>query len=385
MGKKVDQAKKWLFWFSLILVGVIAYKMIDSLSGVFAVIGSFIDVIIPFIIAAILAYLLYTPSRAIEDAYGSSKLKFLKKHRRGLSVLTIYFIIIIIIFIIVNFIRPTITKNVVELASNLPNYYNSAIKFLKDLPEDTFWSQINVAEIVKTIEEFNISEVIIEWVSFENIGKYVKGIVGATNIIFDLFVVIVVSVYILLERKDIKNFSKNLLAAICDEKTYQKWMELYARTNNVFYKYISSQLLDGLLVGILSGIIMNIMGIKYATLLGLMIGIFNVIPYFGAIVAVVIAAIITIFTEGISTALWMTLIIIIVQQIDANVINPRILGNSLNVSPILVIFSTTLGGAYFGVPGMFLGVPTAALIKMFILDGIREKNRLKESEIVEEE
>lgn len=385
MGKKVDLAKKWLFWFSLILCGVIAYKMIDSLAGVFAVIGSFFDVIIPFVIAAIIAYLLYTPARAIEEAYGSAKLKFINKHRRGLSVLTIYFIIIIIIFIIVNFIRPTITKNVVDLANNLPNYYNSAIKFLKDLPEDTFWSQINIAEIVKTIEEFNISEVIVDWVSLENIGKYVKGIVGATNIVFDLFVVIVVSVYILLERKDIKNFTKNLLSAVCDDKTYQKLVELYERTNNVLYKYISSQLLDGLLVGILSGIIMNIMGIKYATLLGLMIGIFNVIPYFGAIVAVIIAAIITLFTEGISTALWMTLIIVIVQQIDANVINPRILGNSLNVSPILVIFSTTLGGAYFGVPGMFLGVPTAALIKMFIIDGIREKNILKEIEILEEE
>lgn len=385
MGKKADNVKKWIFWFSLVLCGVIAYKMIDSLSGVFEVIGSFFDVIIPFIIATILAYLLYTPSRAIEEAYGSSKIKFLNKHRRGLSVLTIYFIIIIIIFIIFNFIRPAITKNIVELASNLPNYYNSAVEFLKNLPEDTFWSKINIAEIVKTIEEFNISEVIIDWVSLENISKYVKGIVGATNIVFDLFVVIVVSVYILLERKDIKNFVKNLLSAICDEKTYRNWVELYDRTNNVFYKYISSQLLDGILVGILSGIIMNIMGIKYATLLGLMIGIFNVIPYFGAIVAVVIASVITIFTEGLTTALWMTLIIIIVQQIDANIINPRILGNSLNVSPILVIFSTTLGGAYFGVPGMFLGVPIAALIKMFILDGIKRKNKIKENEVVEEE
>lgn len=385
MGKKTEPVKRWLFWLSLVLVGVIAYKMIDSLSGVFKVIGSFIDVIIPFIIAAVLAYLLYTPSKAIEEAYKGSKLKFLRKHKRGLSVLTIYFIIIILIFIIINFIRPTITKNVVELANNLPHYYNSAIDFLKNLPEDTIWTQLNVTEIVKTIEEFNISEVIVDWVSLENIGKYVKGIVGATNIVFDLFVVIAVSVYILLERTDIKNFVKNVLNAVCDKETYQRWAELYSRTNNIFYKYISSQLLDGFIVGVVTGIIMNIMGIKYATLLGIMIGIFNIIPYFGAIVAVLIAAIITIFTEGITAALWMTLIIIIVQQIDANVINPRILGNSLNVSPILVIFSTTLGGAYFGIPGMFLGVPTAALIKIFILDFIKEKNELKESELQEVE
>lgn len=384
MGKRSEQIRKWLFYFSLLVATVISYKMIDKLSGVFEIIGSFIGILIPFIIAMILAYLLHTPCKAIEEAYNIDKLKFLKKHRRGLSVLTVYFIILIVLFIIINFISPIITKNVVELAGNLPNYYNSAIEFLKTLPEDTFWAKINITEIVKNIEEFNISEVIIDWVSFENIGNYIKGIVGAVNIVFDLFVVIVVSVYILLERKDIKNFVQNLMTAICDKETYDKWVNLYQRTNNIFYKYISSQFLDAIIVGILTGIVMNIMGIKYATLLGLMIGLFNIIPYFGAIVAVVISAIITIFTGGFTTALRMTLIVIIVQQIDANIINPRILGNSLNVSPILVIFSTTLGGAYFGVPGMFLGVPVASLIKVFVLDFIKEKNELKETELKEE-
>lgn len=385
MGKKADNIRKWLFLFSIVLASIVAYKMLDSLSGVFAAIRAFIGVLVPFIMAGVLAYLLYTPCRAIEETYNIDKLKFLKKHRRGLSVFTVYFIIVIIIFIIVNFVSPAITKNVIELANKLPNFYNSAIEFLKTLPEDTFWSQLNITEIVKSIEEFNISEVIIDWVSFENIGNYVKGIVGATNVIFDLFVIIVVSVYILLERKDIKNFVSNLMKAVCDNETYQKWINLYERTNNIFYKYISSQLLDGVIVGILTSIIMNIMGIEYATLLGIMIGLFNVIPYFGAIVAVAIAAVITIFTGGFTTALWMTIVVIIVQQIDANIINPRILGNSLNVSPILVIFSTTLGGAYFGVLGMFLGVPVAALIKIFILDFIKQKNEISNRELEEEE
>lgn len=385
MGKKADNVKKWLFMFSVILASIIAYKMIDSLSGVFSAIKAFIGVLVPFIMAGVLAYLLHTPCRAIEEAYNIDKLKFLKKHRRGLSVFTVYFIIVIIIFIIVNFVSPAITQNVIELANKLPNFYKSAIEFLKTLPEDTFWSQLNIAEIVKSIEEFNISEVIIEWVSLENIGNYVKGIVGATNVIFDLFVIVVVSVYILLERKDIKNFVSNLMKAICEEGTYQKWINLYERTNNIFYKYISSQILDGFIVGILASIVMNVMGIEYATLLGMMIGLFNVIPYFGAIVAVIIAAVITIFTGGFTTALWMTIVVIIVQQIDANIINPRILGNSLNVSPILVIFSTTLGGAYFGVLGMFLGVPIAALIKIFILDFIKQKNEVNNRELEEEE
>ena len=137
-------------------------------------------------------------------------------------------------------------------------------------------------------------------------------------------------------------------------------------------------------MGILTSIVMNIMGIEYATLLGIMIGLFNVIPYFGAIAAVIIAAVITLFTGGVTTALWMPIVVIIVQQIDANIINPRILGNSLNVSPILVIFSTTLGGAYFGVLGMFLGVPIAALIKIFVLDFVNQRNEVKVQKLEEE-
>ena len=119
------------------------------------------------------------------------------------------------------------------------------------------------------------------------------------------------------------------------------------------------------------------MKVKYATLLGVVIGTFNIIPYFGAIVAITISIIITIFTGGISQAIWLGIVIIILQQIDANIINPRILGNSLNLSPILVIFSVTIGGAYFGVLGMFLGVPVMALIKIIIIEYINEKNNEK--------
>ena len=122
------------------------------------------------------------------------------------------------------------------------------------------------------------------------------------------------------------------------------------------------------------------MKVKYAILLGVLIGVFNLIPYFGAIVAVIIVALITVLTGGWRQALIMTLIIIIVQQIDANIINPRITGSKLHVSPLLIIFAVTVGGAYFGVIGMFLAVPTAVLIKLMLEDYINNKKELEERE-----
>ena len=209
----------------------------------------------------------------------------------------------------------------------------------------------------------------------DNISSYIKGIVGAANVIFDMFVTIVVSIYILLERADIKSFFENLSKAIFDKKTNMAIARYYRKTNSIFFNFIASQLIDALVVGIITSIAMSIMKIKYAVLLGFMIGLFNIIPYFGAIVAVILAILITVFTGGIAQAIWLGIVVIVLQQIDANIINPKILGNSLNLSPILVIFAVTVGGAYFGVLGMFLGVPVIAFLKIIIDDFISYRNQ----------
>ena len=126
---------------------------------------------------------------------------------------------------------------------------------------------------------------------------------------------------------------------------------------------------------------MSLLGVKYAVLLGFMIGIFNLIPYFGAIIAVVIAALITLLTGGLGQCLIMVIVVIILQQIDANIINPKILGNSLKISPLLVIFAVPVGGAYFGFWGMFLSVPIVAVIKLLLTDYIEYKNSLQNEEV----
>ena len=153
-------------------------------------------------------------------------------------------------------------------------------------------------------------------------------------------------------------------------KTYSIIGKYFNRTNEIFLKFLASQLLDAIVVGVLTSIAMSILGVKYAVLLGVMIGIFNMIPYFGAIIAVVIATIITCITGGFSQAIWMVIIITILQQIDANIINPKIVGESLKISPLLVIFAVTIGGAYFGILGMFLAVPVVAVLKVFVSDYI---------------
>lgn len=371
--------KKWLFWFSFAIAAIAVYKLLDNFTDIVNTIGNFLQVLKPFILGVILAYLLYIPCKKLENTYNSSKLKFLRKRRRGLSVLTVYLIVLIVIFIIMNFVIPSISKSVTDLANNIPNYYTRAIAFLEDAPEGSIFNKVNSTDLVQDLKNLDIAEIVKNLISFESINSYIKGILGATGAIFDAFVTIVISIYILLERKDIKSFLKNICKAVLNDKTYNKVRNYYLKTNSIFYNYVSSQIIDALLVGVIVAIIMSIMKIRYGVVLGLMVGIFNLIPYFGAIFGVSLAVIITIFTGGFAKALWLAIITIIVQQIDANVINPRILGNSLSLSPILVIFGVTLGGAYFGILGMFLGVPVIALLKIIVLDRINEINLEKDN------
>ncbi len=370
--------KKWIFWFSLAISAIAVYKLLDNFTDILNTLGSFVSLLKPFLLAGILSYLLYIPCKKIENSFNESKLKILRKKRRGLSVLTVYVIGFIVIFIIIKFIVPAISKSITELANNIPNYYNRAIEFFENAPEGSITEKISTTDLVQGLKNIDISELVKNLISLEKINSYIKGIMGATGAIFDLFVTIVVSIYLLLERKDIKNFLKNVCKASLSDNTYNKIKKYYSKTNNIFYNYVSSQILDALIVGVIVAIAMSIMKIKYGVILGFMVGLFNLIPYFGAIFGVGLATIITIFTGGFSQAIWLAIITIVLQQIDANIINPKILGTSLSLSPILVIFGVTVGGAYFGVLGMFLGVPIVALLKIIIIDVVNEKNEEKE-------
>jgi len=366
---------KWMYWFLLGLAIIVVYKILDNLTAIGQTIGNFFNVITPFLSGLLLAYLLYIPASRIEKTFLRSKA--FKKRARGISVLLTYILAILVIILVINVILPVITDSIIELVGNFQGYWNASIDRLNALPEDSFLKSEVVTGAVRSIGEA-IQEInFMEFLDPDKITTYVKSVLGVATGIFDVFVTIVVSVYILLQRGTIGKFFEKIAIAMFDQKTCNKMEEYMDRTNNIFFKFISSQLIDAIIVGILVTIAMSIIGVKYAVLLGFMIGLFNIIPYFGAILAVVISIIITIITGGLSQALIMAVVVIILQQIDSNIINPKIIGNSLEISPLLVIFAVTVGGAYFGVLGMFLAVPVIAVLKILINDYLDYKIKKK--------
>lgn len=370
--------KKRISWLLIALTVVIVYKMLDNFSNVTEWFGTFFRILKPFLAGLLISYILFMPCKKIEGALEKSKLKFAKKRARGLSVIATYIIFILIIIIIINCIFPILKESVVELVSNIPGYYETLVSKYKELPEDSVLKNDIIKDKMTELSNIDMKQFLS--INNEKIIEYVKNIINIFSGIFDVFVSIIVSVYILLQRTTIIRFLRRFARAMFKKNTYEAVNKYFTKANEVFFTFISSQLLDAVIVGILTTVAMLIIKVKYAPLIGFTIGLFNMIPYIGAIVAVGIGILITFITGGFGKAIAMAIVVIILQQIDANIINPKIIGVSLEVSPLLVIFSVTVGGAYFGIMGMFLGVPIAVVIKTILNDWIENKNKFRDEQ-----
>ena len=344
---KENSWKKWLYWFSFGVAIIIVFNIFNNFDNLKQIIGNFFQILSPFLAGILIAYILYLPSRKIEKTLGKSKVKFIKTKARPISVIIIYLLILVILIVAMKFLIPKVYDSIIDI-----------INKFSALPEDSFLKKDFLEQAIEKLKEIDIMQIL----------NYISGIFSFATSLLNIFVAIVVSIYVLAARGKLVRALKKFIIAVFKPKTAELIIKYFNNSNEYFFKFLSSQVLDGIVIGILTSIAMSLLGVKYSVLLGFFIGLFNLIPYFGAIFAVAISAIITLVTGGLAQAIWMLVIVIILQQIDANIINPKIVGGSLKLSPLLVIFAVAVGGAYFGILGMFLGAPVAAVIKLLVTD-----------------
>lgn len=372
---KVLGTKRWFYWVSIGVVLIIIYKLLDNFTGIGEWISNFLSVLAPFVEGILIAYILYSPCKKLEKRLLKGKNKFLKKHARGTSITIVYILVIAVITWFMTVIIPTLATSISDLISNIQSYYNALISDSPDLSITPFIQNNILKPVVDWLQNVNFEALF----TVDRIKEYLSSAMGLIRGIVNIFIAIICSVYILAQRTRIVRFLNRFAKAVFTEKGYRRFNRYFNEGNGIFFRYLSSQMLDAIVVAIITGIAMSILGVKYSILLATLIGVSNLIPYFGAIFGVAIAIIITILTGGWQQALIMGIVVIVLQQIDANIINPRITSSSLKVSPLLIMFAVTVGGAYFGVLGMFLAVPVFTLIKVIVEDFVNERNREKEN------
>lgn len=364
-----NHGKKWMYWLTLGGVLIVIFHLLQNFTSIGNSLSAFGDIITPFLMGTFIAYVLYVPSRAVEKKIEKVKNIHIKKRARGLSIFTTYLIVLISIVLLINFIFPIVVESAVDLVDNLQNYlYDEKIEY----------NEV-IRNIMESIQGFEMQDEF----DLDSILKYLGSAMSVITSIFEMFVTVIVSIYVLMERRKIVNFIKRAIKVIFKKEVSSAIEKYFQDGNETFSKFLGAQFLDAIIVGAMTTIAMSIMGVKYAPVLGFMIGISNMIPYIGAIVAVGAATIITAITGGITQMIWMLVVVLILQQIDANIINPKIVGQSLEISPLLIIFGVTVGGAYFGIIGMFLAAPVTAVLKVIIMEYIEQKEKEKHIEVLD--
>ena len=215
--KKENTVKKWLFWFGLGVAIIFVYNILGNFTKVTDWIGNLLRTLMPFIIGILIAYLLYLPCRKVESILKKTKKKkFLNKHARGLSITTVYIITAIIIIIIINVIMPSVVESFTELVTNIPNYYNTVVEKINELPDDNILKTEQAKNVIDSIKNIDWNELF----NFERIQTYIASAMSAVRTIMDVCISFIVSIYILAQRKQIVAFLARLTHAIFNEKAY---------------------------------------------------------------------------------------------------------------------------------------------------------------------
>lgn len=371
---RFEELKKYLGVFILGFALIVVYKTFDNLGYFFDWLKNLWNLLTPFIIAFCIAYILYTPCKKIEEICLKFKVNFIVKHRRGIAVIFIYSIFLGLVALIILAILPALTKSISDFIEQLPSLIYGAVNWFNSLGI----YKINQSTIQDIINSDLVSiDKLLSGINFDNVNKYAKSVMNIGTAVFDCFMGLVVSVYILLDRRSLKENTLRIARTYISNKKRKVFGKYLNKINHFIHLYIYCQLLDALIVFILSFITLTLMRIEYTPLLSFMIGTFNLIPYFGAITATIITAVITIFTKGFYSALGVTAALLILQQIDSNFIQPKLVSDSLNVKPFWVILGIIVGGGFFGVIGIFLAVPIIALLRIILLDILETREQRK--------
>ena len=380
--RELKKNHTWLYWVSIGIVLIVVFKLLDNYGQIAAWFSKLIGIVGPFLWAILISYVLYAPCRFFERLL-TKKMKEHQKLARGISIAIVYIIALVAIALIIRFVVPGIWSTLKDLVNNATIYYYSINNNEFDIPWLSNWKVVGPwiqENILKPLVDFINGIDLSEMVTPDKIFNYIISTIGIVRAILNIIVSIVCSIYIMGERKEIVSFLSKWVKSATTSKVYSKVKKYFVNGSEIFFTFLTTQLLDGIIIGTILSIIFVIMKVKYGIVLGEMIGLFNLIPFFGPIIGVIIAVLITILTGGWKQAIILGIVAIIVSQIDSNLINPKLTGNRLKISPLLVIVAVTIGGAYFGPLGMFLAVPIATLIKAIIDDNIKERLEAKKLE-----
>ena len=373
---KIENIKKPII---LITYAVLIYYLITHFQRVINSVNYVLAMLSPLFIGIGIAFVInllvrFYEIKILDKLFEKKKMSKLMGLKRPLSMILGYASAIAIVGIIVNFIIPQIGLSIKSLTERLPGYMNEISAFFQKIASDYDFTNQLWAQFINNIDKIisNASQVLnFALPQLLNITK------GLTSGVINIFLGFVFSLYMLASKEKLISMLKKLVYAILKKETADKVTEVAREANIIFRSFVGGQLIESTILGILCFIGMSIFRMPYAPLVSVIVGVFSLVPVLGAYVGVIISAFLIILESPVM-AFWFVIFVVILQQVEGNLIYPRVVGNAVGLSGIWVLLAVTVGGSLFGVLGILLGVPVMAvvysLLKEYVNKNLEGKN-----------
>lgn len=361
-----------LYAILVVLASVLIIKTVIDWDNVAAHIKASLSVLSPFLWGAFIAFLI-NPLVKLFDHKIFGVIKPLKKHdkpRKMLSLLISYLLVIFIVVIMFVYLLPQIGTSLTEIVNQVPTWLtqinNGLLQFEKEHP-DFDYDVINdfFNSITPQLMDFS-----------KNVVTNVVPVIFTTSIsvvkgLLNVLIAFIVSVYMVSDKKLLARGFKRVLYSVASERTGDKIMETLRECYHIFSQFVLGKTVDSFIIGWICFFCMTILRLPFTPIVSLIVGITNMIPYFGPFIGAVPGIVLILMVDPVKAIIF-TVLIVVIQQFDGLYLGPRILGETVGLRPLWIIFAITIGGSMAGVIGMFLGVPVVAVLA-YLLDKLLNK------------
>ncbi|MDD3139376.1 MAG: AI-2E family transporter [Lachnospiraceae bacterium] len=366
--------KKYLYWgitaFSVIVASTCFYYLLFHGTAFSTAFGKIISITMPVIDGLVVAYLLTPIMNMIENKLLIPFFKFMhweveKHHRklRFLSIICTLFIVAVFLYGFFSMVIPQLIKSIQSIILQFPIYINNLSIWITKLLADNQ----NIESIANDLlSQYSLE--IEKWMNqtlLPQMNQLIKtlslSLISFVKALWNLIIGFIISIYLLSSKELFCGQCKKVIYAFLETKNANEFIENVRFIHKTFSGFIGGKIIDSVIIGIICFVVTSAIGTPYPVLISVIVGVTNVIPFFGPYVGAVPSAILILLVDPLQ-CLYFIIFILILQQFDGNFLGPKILGNSTGLSSFWVIFSITLFGGLFGIFGMLIGVPTFAVI-----------------------
>ncbi len=352
-------------WFSLsvaLCIGITFYLLLSNI-GMFGDFFAAIWAIVkPLLYGLIIAYLMDPIARY----YNRKLFGRMKKQNiaRKISVIMAVISFLVVGALLVVAVLPPFIKSIAGLITTISETISSLNQSSGDL------TTILPPGIAKLFKGVSLGPTVMENISELFSGSFGKIAVSSASVgtgVVDAVVTFILAIYYLMDKARLQEMARRFLLLLLKERRYNSFREIVIKVDSILLNYIKGNLIEGLIVGVVNGILMMIFGLPYVLLISIVVGVTNLAPTFGPIVGAAIGAILLLLDNPVNALIFL-IFTVVIQTIDGYILKPRLFGDSFGVSPLLILISIIIGGRIMGVVGILLAIPFAAILQ-FLWDG----------------